>query len=128
MRVTYYEKDPWEYFIYKFAKTIKEGVEVKISYDGIEAGISLDEKALEKLATLFEKGVPLEIALGIDLPKILSSLKGERLDIVIKTKGSECHIKLMGEVLEEFRNVMQHNPIDGETLQMLGRLLKELVS
>jgi hypothetical protein len=128
MRVTYSVKDPWEGFIYKFARRIKDGVEIKVSYNGIEAGVSLDEKAIERLSTLFEKGVPLETALGIDLPKILSSIEGEQLDITLKTKESELHIKLVGEALTEFRNAMQHNPIDGETLQMLGRLLKELVS
>ncbi len=127
MRVTYYEKDPWEYFIYTCAKTIRQGLEIKILYDGIEAGVNLDEKALKKLADLFEKGVPLEVALGIDLPKILSGLKGEKLEIMVKTKDSECHIKMTGEVLEEFRNAMQHNPIDGETLLMMGKLLKEVM-
>lgn len=128
MRVTYVVKDPWEVFIYKFSEAIKEGLEIKISYDGIEAGVNLDKKALERLATLFEKGVPLEIALGIDLPKILASLEGERLEITLKIKDSEIHTILTGDVLAEFRNAMQSNPIDGETLQMLGKFLKRLVS
>ncbi len=126
MRVTYTVKDPWEAFIYRFAEMIKEGVEMKVSYDGAEAGASLDGKLLKRLATLFERGVPLEVALGIDLPRMLTSLEGEELEMTIKTKESEGRMVLRGATLAEFRNAMQHNPIDGDALQMLSKLLKEL--
>ncbi|MFQ5838333.1 MAG: hypothetical protein ACE5HJ_06070 [Thermoplasmata archaeon] len=128
MSVTYTVKDPWERFIYRFAEMIKDGVEMKISYDGTEAGVSLDSKALGKLSTLFESGVPLEVALGIDLPRMLSSLEGEQLDITLKTKESKLHVRLTGEVLAEFRIAMQQNPLDSETLQMLSKFLKRLTA
>jgi hypothetical protein len=127
MSVAYAVKDVWEYFIYKFGESLKEGVEISVKYDGIEAGVSFDVKALKKLAELFKKGVPLELAVGIDLPKILSSLEGEALEISIKTVDAEVNMVLKGEVLKEFRAAMESNPIDGETLEMMGKFLERLV-
>ncbi len=125
--LAYVVKDPWERFIYSFGEALKGGVEIKVLYDGIEAGVSLDRKALERLASLFEKGVPLEVALGIDLPRILSSLKGEELVMSFRLGESELTVKLTGDVLESFRNAMQSNPLDGETIRMLGRLIRRVI-
>ncbi len=126
MRVTYVGKDPWERFIYRFGEMLRGGVEVKISYDGTQAGVSLDEKGLKKMASLFEGGVPLEVAVGIDLPKMLASLKGDELEITVKTKEAEGTMKLTGESLAEFRKAIQDNPVDGESLLMVSRFIKEL--
>ncbi len=82
---------------------------------------------LEKLSTLFEKGVPLEVALGIDLPKMLASLEGEELDITVTTKEAKLHATLTGETLSEFRKAMQANPVDGEALQMVSKLIREMM-
>ncbi len=128
MRVTHAGRDPWERFIYRFGEMLKGGVEVKIAYDGTQAGVSLDEKGLEKMATLFEGGVPLEVALGIDLPKMLASLEGEELEITIKTKEAEGTMRLTGGSLAEFRQAIQDNPVDGESLLMVSRFIKELTS
>jgi hypothetical protein len=127
MTVSYVTEDPWEKFVFRFSEMMKDGVEVKISYGGMEAGVNFDLKALENLATLFEKGVPLEVAVGIDLPRMLSSIEGEELDITLKTKETELNLKITGEVLAEFRKAMQHNPIDGEVLVMIAAFLKRLV-
>jgi hypothetical protein len=127
MTVSYVTEDPWEMLIFRFSEMMKDGVEVKISYGGMEAGVNFDLKALENLATLFEKGVPLEVAVGIDLPRMLSSIEGEELDITLKTKETELNLKMTGDVLSEFRKAMQHNPIDGEVLAMVAAFLKRLV-
>jgi|GEM_PF-2759571 hypothetical protein len=128
MTVSYVTEDPWEMLIFRFSEMMKDGVEVKISYGGMEAGVNFDLKALENLATLFEKGVPLEVAVGIDLPRMLSSIEGEELDITLKTKETELNLKMTGDVLSEFRKAMQHNPIDGEVLAMIAAFLKRLVA
>ncbi len=127
MGVSYVMDDPWEKYVYRFSEMIKEGVEIKISYGGVEAGLNFDVKALENLARLFEKGVPLEVAIGIDLPKMLASIEGEVLDLKIKTKDAEITATLSGETLSEFRRAMQHNPVDGEVLLMISKFLKKLV-
>jgi len=127
MTVSYVTEDPWEKFVFRFSEMMKDGVEVKISYGGMEAGVNFDLKALENLANLFEKGVPLEVAIGIDLPRMLASIEGEELDITLKTKEAELNLKMTGEVLAEFRKAMQHNPIDGEVLAMISAFLKRLV-
>ncbi len=127
MRATYVGRDPWERFIFQFGEMLKGGLEVKITYDGTQAGLSLDAKGLAKLATLFERGVPLEVAMGIDLPKMLASLEGEELDISLTTKESELRAKLTGGALSEFRKAVQDNPVDGEALQMVSRLIKEMM-
>ena len=128
MGVSYVLDDPWEKYVYRFSEMIKEGVEMKISYGGVEAGLNFDVKALENLANLFEKGVPLEVAIGIDLPKMLSSIEGDVLDISMKTKDAEMTFRLSGETLSEFKRAMQHNPIDGEVLLMVSKFLRRLVS
>ncbi len=127
MTVSYVTEDPWEKFVFRFSEMMKDGVEVKISYGGMEAGVNFDLKALENLANLFEKGVPLEVAIGIDLPRMLASIEGEELDITLRTKEAELNLKMTGEVLAEFRKAMQHNPIDGEVLAMISAFLKRLV-
>lgn len=128
MGVSYVMEDPWEMYVYRFSEMIKEGVEIKISYGGMEAGLNFDVKALENLANLFEKGVPMEVAVGIDLPKMLSSIEGEELNISLKTKDAEMTFRLSGETLSEFKKAMQQNPIDGEVLLMVSKFLKRLVS
>jgi len=128
MGVSYVMEDPWERYVYTFSEMIKEGVELKISYGGMEAGLNFDVKALENLANLFEKGVPMEVAVGIDLPKMLSSIEGEELNISLKTKDAEMTFRLSGETLSEFKKAMQQNPIDGEVLLMVSKFLKRLVS
>ncbi len=128
MGVSYVMEDPWEMYVYRFSEMIKEGVEIKISYGGMEAGLNFDVKALENLANLFEKGVPMEVAVGIDLPKMLSSIEGEELNISFKTKDAEMTFRLSGETLSEFKKAMQQNPIDGEVLLMVSKFLKRLVS
>ena len=128
MSVTYIVEDPWEKFMAKMASMSKEGVQVKVSYDGIEADISLDSKALERVAKVLEQGVPLEIALGIDLPKILSSLEGEKLVIYVKTSEFEATFSISGETLKAFREALEHNPLDGEALQMISKLIKMVVA
>ena len=127
MAVSYVTEDPWEMLVFRFSEMMKDGVEVKISYGGMEAGVNFDLKALENLANLFEKGVPLEVAIGIDLPRMLSSIEGEELDITLKTKEAELNLKMTGDVLAEFRKAMQHNPIDGEVLAMIAAFLKRMV-
>ncbi len=127
MSVTYLSRDPWEYFIYRFGESLKKGLKINVKYDGIEAGVSLDRDALKKLSTLFKKGVSLEVALGIDLPKILSSIEGEALEISISTDEAELNMVLKGDILKSFREAMEANPIDGETLEMLGRFIDRLV-
>lgn len=127
MTVSYVTEDPWEKFVFSFSEMMKEGVEVKISYGGKEAGVNFDLKALENLANLFEKGVPIEVAIGIDLPRMLASIEGEELDITLKTKEAQLNLKMTGEVLAEFRKAMQHNPIDGEVLAMISAFLKRMV-
>lgn len=126
-RVVHAVKDPWEGFVHRFVSSFRDGVEIHVSYDGIEAGVALDEKALERLAKLFEKGVPLEVALGIDLPRILASLEGEELTMTLKTKEAEATFRFSGEVLRAFRQAMQHNPIDGDVLKMFSKLLRGVV-
>ncbi len=126
-KISYVTEDPWEIFIYKLSEAVKDGIDLKINYGGMEAGVSLDLKAIEKLSELFSKGVPLETAIGIDLPKMLSSIEGDELDITIKTKECELNFKLKGESLQEFRKAMQSNPIDGEVLLMISTYLKKLV-
>ena len=127
MAISYVVEDPWEMLVFRFAEMMKDGVELKVSYGGMEAGVNFDLKALENLATLFEKGVPLEVAIGIDLPRMLSSIEGEELDITLKTKEAELNLKMTGNVLAEFRKAMQHNPIDGEVLAMIAAFLKRMV-
>lgn len=127
MTISYVTEDPWEKLVFRFSEMMKDGVEVKISYGGMEAGVNFDSKALKNLATLFEKGVPLEEAIGIDLPRMLSSIEGEELDITLKTKEAELNLKMTGDSLAEFRKAMQHNPIDGEVLTMIAAFLKKLV-
>lgn len=127
MGVSYVMEDPWERFVFVFSEMMKDGVEIKISYGGMEAGINFDVKALENLANLFEKGVPMEVAVGIDLPKMLSSIEGDVLDITMKSKDAEFNFKLSGKALSEFKKAMQQNPIDGEVLLMISKFLKRLV-
>ncbi len=127
MGVSYVIEDPWERFVFVFSEMMKDGVEIKISYGGMEAGINFDVKALENLANLFEKGVPMEVAVGIDLPKMLSSIEGDVLDITMKSKEAELNFRLSGKALSEFKKAMQQNPIDGEVLLMISKFLKRLV-
>ncbi len=127
MGVSYVTEDVWESLIYTCSEMVREGLEVKVSYGGMEAGISFDETAMKKLAELFESGVPLETAIGIDLPRMLSSIKGEVLEINIKTRDSEINFTLKGESLERFRDAMQMNPVDGEVVSMISSYLKILV-
>lgn len=128
MGVTYVVEDPWEAFIAKMAGVFKEGVEIKVVYDGIEASVSLDAKAIERIASILEKGAPLEVALGIDLPRILESLEGEALELTIKTREFESRCVIRGEALKAFREAMKHNPLDGDTLSMISKMLKAVVA
>ncbi len=127
MAVSYVTDDVWESLIHTCSEMIKEGLEVRVSYGGMEAGISFDENAMKKLAELFESGVPLETAIGIDLPRMLSSIKGDLLEISLKTRDSEINFTLKGESLEKFRSAMQMNPMDGEVVSMISSYLKVLV-
>ena len=127
MSMSYIVKDPWEGFIYRFLEGIKDGLEIKVSYNGIEAGVNLDREALEKLASLFERGTPIEVALGIDLPRILSSIEGKELTMVLKSRDTELNLRITGDALNAFREAMQHNPIDGEAISMLGKLLRRVI-
>ena len=127
MGVSYIVEDPWEKFVYKFSEMMKDHFEIKISYGGMEAGVNFDVKALENLANLFEKGVPLEVAVGIDLPKILASIEGEELNINFRTKDAEMSFKLRGNTLSEFKKAMQQNPLDEEVLLIISKFLKKLV-
>lgn len=128
MSVTYVVEDPWEAFMAKMASVFKDGVEIKVVYDGIEASVSLDAKALERIASVLEKGTPLEVALGIDLPKILESLDGESLELTVKTSEFETTCRIRGEALNALREAMKHNPLDGDTLVMISRMLKVVVA
>ncbi len=58
---------------------------------------------------------------------MLASLEGEELDISLTTKESELRAKLTGGALSEFRKAVQDNPVDGEALQMVSRLIKEMM-